>query len=418
LAHFMALGGLSMEETGISTKVRAADSQDGALGRGRRDLKSESGLAEPNNSIRPSRRRLRGATKPADPESGLPKSTREREPRLSGTSERLIPDHIRKRFVQLGYRYYFPDGAHAFTDRGTRLVTPSENAEVVKSLIAIAEARSWKEITVTGSERFRKEAWVTATAVGLKVRGYTPSEFERAHLARKLAREGATPSGVTEPPAPSGAGRSTDPGSRDRPKGPIRGRLIDHGVAAYRHDPHEPISYFVKIETPEGEREIWGVDLKRALKESLTQPKIGDEIALRAVRRDTVTVREIERDPEGKVVGQKPLGVHRNRWIVERQEFFADRAAAARTLRDPSIDPKLAARSHPELVGSYLQMHAAQIAARQFRDPQDREKFISHVRTALADAVARGEPLPPVRLKEKTALPPTPTIRREEAPTR
>jgi hypothetical protein len=407
-----------MEETDISTNVRAADSQDGALGRGRRDLKSNSALAEPNNSIRPSRRRLRSATQPADPESDAPKSTRQREPRSSGSSERSIPDHIRKRFVQIGHRYYFSDGAHAFTDRGARLVTPSENMEVVKSLIAIAEARGWKEITVSGSERFRKEAWGAASALGLKVRGYTPTEFERALFARKRAREAAAPPGLAEPSAPSGAGRSTDVGSQDRPKSPIMGRLIDHGVAAYRHDPHEPISYFVKVETPEGEREIWGVDLKRALQQSLTQPKIGDEIALRAVRRDTVTVREIERDPEGKVVGQKPLGVHRNRWIVEKQEFFAERAAAARTLRDSSIDPKQAARHHPELVGSYLQMHAAQIAARQFRDPQDREKFVSHVRTALADAVARGEPLPPVRLKEKTAVPPTPTIRREEAPTR
>jgi hypothetical protein len=138
------------------------------------------------------------------------------------------------------------------------------------------------------------------------------------------------------------------------------------------------------------------------------------------VRRDTVTVREIERDPEGRVVGQKPLDTHRNRWIVERQEFFAERAAAARTLRDPSIDPKQGARRHPELVGTYLQMHAAQIAARQLRDSQDQEKFVSLVRTALADVVARGEALPPVRLKEKTAVPsPTPdAIKREEAPAR
>jgi hypothetical protein len=180
------------------------------------------------------------------------------------------------------------------------------------------------------------------------------------------------------------------------------------------------MSYFVKIETPQGEREIWGVDLNRALKESLTQPNIGDEIGLRAVRRDTVTVQELKRDPEGKVVGQKPLGVHRNRWIVEREEFFAERAAAARTLRDPAVDPKQAARRHPELVGTYLQMHAAQIAARQLRDPQDREKFVSLVRSALADAVARGEPLPPVRLKEKTpALTPKPdALKREEAPAR
>ncbi len=247
-----------------------------------------------------------------------------------------------------------------------------------------------------------------------------PSSSARTSRASSPAKRRPHPESA-EPAAHRWNRRSADSRARrDRPKGPITGRLIDHGVAAYRHDPHEPISYFVKIETPEGEREIWGVDLKRALKESLTQPKIGDEIALRAVRRDTVTVQETERDPEGKVVGQKPLDTHRNRWIVEKQEFFAERAAAARTLRDPSIDPKQAARRHPELVGTYLQMHAAQIAARQLRDPEDREKFVSHVRTALADAVARGEPLPPVRLKEKAAAPtPAPgAIRREEAPAR
>ena len=175
----------------------------------------------------------------------------------------MIPDHIRKRFVQVGHRYHFPDGAHAFTDRGARLVTPSENVEVVKSLIAIADARGWKEVTVTGSERFRKEAWAAGSALGLKVRGYTPTEFERAHLARKLAREAAgSPESVREPARTvSGRGTATRGDPRDRTKGPITGRLIDHGVAAYRHDPHEPISYFVKIETPEGEREIWGVDL-------------------------------------------------------------------------------------------------------------------------------------------------------------
>jgi hypothetical protein len=408
-----------MEEVDSSTKARPAISQDSGGRRGRRN--PDSGLPEPNNSIRPSRRRTRESPAPTSAESPARNKTHARETTSSSPSERVIPDHVRKRFVQVGHRYHFPDGAHAFTDRGTRLVTPSENTEVVKSLIAIAEARGWTAITVTGSERFRKEAWAAASALGLKVRGYTPTEFERAHLARKLSREATGSSGIEEPPRSGKERGSLSQGdARERPKGHIVGRLIDHGVAAYRHDPHEPISYFVKIETSAGEREIWGVDLKRALKQSLTQPKIGDDIQLRAVRRETVTVRELERDPEGKVVGQKPLDTHRNRWIVEKQEFFAERAAAARTLRDPSIDAKLAARRHPELVGSYLQMHAAQIAARQLRDPQDRERFVSQVRTALADAVARGEPLPPVRLKEKVVVPtPIPeVIRRDEAPTR
>ena len=63
-------------------------------------------------------------------------------------------------------------------------------------------------------------------------------------------------------------------------------------------------------------------------------------------------------------------------------------------------------------------MRAAELAARQLRDPADREKFVSRVRSALADAVARGEPLPPVRLKEKVPTPAPRAIRREEAPAR
>jgi Large polyvalent protein-associated domain 7 len=414
-------------EKDLTPEETLPESSQGTVGDAkRRGLRPGAEIPEPQNSIRPSRRPTQASPNPAKaPESTANRAARDRarEPASSsGTSERLIPDHIRKRFVQVGHRYHFPDGAHAFTDRGARLITPSENAEVVKSLIAIADARGWKEITVTGTERFRKEAWAAATGLGLRVRGYSPTEFERAQLARKIAREAAAPPGVVEaaaqpPIRPRTGDRQDDHG---RPRGPILGRLIDHGIAAYRHDPREPMSYFIKIDTPDGEREIWGVDLKRALKESLTQPKIGDDIALRAVRRDTVTVKEHERDRQGKVVGQKPLDTHRNRWVVEKQEFFAGRAAAARTLRDPSVDPKQAARRHPELVGTYLQMHAAELAARQFRDPQDRERFVSHVRGALADAVARGEPLPPVRLKEKVAIPVlTPDARRrEQAPAR
>ncbi len=367
---------------------------------------ADAAAGEPENSIRPSRRKARAASaKPAVQEQTTSASApaAESAARAAKPDPRVVPEHIHRRFVAVGHRYYFADGAHAFTDRGSRLTTQSENTEVIKSLVAIAESRGWTEITVSGTARFKKEAWAAASVAGLNVRGFRPTELERAQLARTIARELGRGKGAE---AVSAGPRSPDrapttPGaapSRDRF---ITGRLVEHGPAPYRHDPHERMSYVVKLETPTGVREIWGVDLQRALKESLTNPKTGDEVGLRAVRRDAVKVPVAERDEYGTVVRETPLETHRNHWILEKQEFFAKRAAAARTVRDVSMDPKEAARRHPELVGTYLQMRAAELAAKQFRDPQDRATFVARIRAALADAIARGEPLNPVRLRER-----------------
>jgi putative DNA primase/helicase len=328
-----------------------------------------------------------------------------------------VPDEVRRRFVQVGHTFYFPDGARAFSDRGRKLTTPSENTEVIRSLITIAQARGWTDITLSGTERFRKEAWYVARLAGLDVRGYKPGEFEQEHLVRSLARHAASRDvdspGARAAPSdhPPSVGETifgaNPPTSRspDRPRerrdGLIVGRLADHGRATYRHDPQEPMSYFVKLETDRGERLLWGVDFERALRESLTKPQVGDEVGLRAVRQDAVTVKAFERDPEGRVLAEKNLNTLRNRWIIEKRGFFEARAAAARVLRDPQVEPRQAREQHPELAGSYLQLRGAEeIAARRIRDPEDQRRFVALVRNALADQVARGEPLPPVRLRE------------------
>ena len=404
------------------------------------------------NSIRPAKRRVAAAAVPSAAKRGrdVPRDSSDRGAPAAGDSiaekreaggttreqRRHIPEHIRKRFVQVGRHYHFPDGTRAFTDRGGRLTTPSENTEVIRSLVTIAQARGWNAITVRGTERFRKDAWTAARLAGLEVRGYRPTEFEQERVARLLARgrDGVAPEQPERPPTTraspeSAAGapwqgirdetQSARPGRRD---GLLTGTLVDHGRASYRHDLKEPMSYFVKIDTPRGDRTIWGVDLERALRESLTRPEAGDEVGLRAIRQDAVTVHAPERDADGKIVAEKDLAVHRNRWIVEKRAFFTERAEAARMLRDRSIDPKQAAKRHPELIGTYLQVRAAELAARRFRDAQDRERFVSQVRSALADGVARGEPLPPVRLRERSAerpfAPARPVRTREPAPVR
>jgi hypothetical protein len=128
-------------------------------------------------------------------------------------------------------------------------------------------------------------------------------------------------------------------------------------------------------------------------------------------------VRAQKRDADGALI-EHDLDTHRNRWIIEKRGFFEVRAQAARTVRDISIDPKQAVKQHPELGGTYLQIRAAELAAKRLRDPEDRERFVQKVRSALADSVARGEPLPAVRLRERAPTRAPQAPEREPAPVR
>jgi len=350
-------------------------------------------------------------------ERGRAQSARPAPPRAAATAsrkdpigasarrdnERSMPEEIREHFIGVGGKYYFPDGTQAFTDHGAKLSTRSENTEVIRSLVAIAQAREWSEIKVGGSERFRKEAWFAARIAGLEVKGYTPTEFEQERLVRAIARREAGSTGpktAAEAPEPEGrAGRSARSASDDDP---ITGRLVDHGRAPYRHNPKEPMSYYVRIETTQGDRELWGVDLERAFRESLSRPTLGDEVTARAVGQDPVTVTAPRRDAAGRVIGEQEIAAHRNRWIVERSEFLTERAQAARVFRDSAIKPAEGVKEHPELQGSYLLLRAAELGAeRDIRNPEDQARFVARVRASIAAAIERGEPLEPVRLRER-----------------
>lgn len=345
------------------------------------------------NSIRPSPKRR----KVGNAEAPTPKAAEPVKPAARPTH--AVPTEVRDRFVVVKNKYYFHDGMRAFTDRGTRLTTASENTEVIRSLIQIAEARGWSEITVRGTERFRKEAWFAAHLAGLEVRGYRASEFEQGRVARTVARQGPAPTEDSVTPAANAPPPdSAAPPPREEL---LSGRLVDHGRATYRHDPRQPMSYFVKLETERGDRTIWGVDLERAVKESLTRPDVGDEVGLRTVRQDAVKVRKQERDEAGRLIDRE-LDTHRNHWIIERRGFFEDRAQAADAIRDASVSPKQVAQKHPELVGTLLELQLAKLAAKKMH-PADRERFLATVRSALAERVARGEPLPAIRLRERPA---------------
>lgn len=314
-----------------------------------------------------------------------------------------VPEKVRDRFVQEGNRFYFPDGHEAFRDRGRKLTTASENTQVINSLVEIARSRDWTEVSVTGTEAFRREAWQQARLAGLALRGYQASEEERVQLVRALGhrREGAPELGDSgtepQPAPPQGASPVAEKPRRER----VRGKLLDHGKDFYRHDPSESPSYFVKLQTEEGPREVWGKDIERAVRQSLSQPKAGDEVVLQRTGRESVTVRRQVKDDQG-TAREAPLDTFRNRYTLETREFMDRRGAAAEVVRDLSVRPQDAVRGHPELTGTYLNLRAAEIAARSLRDREDQQRFVQQVRLTLARDIERGEPLQPVRLRERS----------------
>ena len=348
-----------------------------------------------------------------------------------------IPDDVAARFVRVGRSYYFQNGAPAFDDHGRKLSTKSENTELVRNLVQIAEARGWEEITVSGTERFRQKAWKAAALGGIAVRGYTPTELEQAQVVRALARQmreqnhegavtvtGSQQQQVSRPAAvnkeqASPQSATSALSSAERPAAPAKeagaraprqaseevlvGRLLAHGQANFKFKPDEDLSYYVKVRTDQGDRIRWGRDLQRALEQAATHPKVGDLVGVQRTGQEPVTVTAKERDREGRVIGEGERTVQRNRWAIEKASYFAERAVTARVLREAHQDVQRVAREHPELAGTYLTLKAAEeFAAERIQNHDERKRFVAAVADKITRAAERGEPLPRARLKDRS----------------
>lgn len=229
------------------------------------------------------------------------------------------------------------------------------------------------------------------------------------------------------PGAGLGAGRSTPTTQRSfgrRASQLIIGRLQEHGRAPYQFRPNQDVSYYAKLVTTAGVKVLWGKDLERAIRAGETKPKEGDIIGARRTGREAVTVVDRRRDAEGTVVTQSEHHAHRNRWEVEKLQFFSDRARRARLARDVYLDTRDAVRERPELRSTFLSLRAAeQLAAKRITNPQDRERFLEMVREAISASLQRGEPLPDINLRQKSPAEPAPSVtpapkRSRDEPTR
>ena len=105
----------------------------------------------------------------------------------------IVPQEIEKQYVRVGGKFYHPKntGLVAFEDKGNKLETGSNSEHIAESMVRIAEARGWDEIKVSGSETFRREVWLEAASRGMEVKGYSPSEQDKAQLAKRASERPA-----------------------------------------------------------------------------------------------------------------------------------------------------------------------------------------------------------------------------------
>ncbi|MEF3848820.1 LPD7 domain-containing protein [Escherichia coli] len=333
----------------------------------------------------------------------------------------VVPDRVAKSYIEVEGKYYFqnrPDSL-AFVDKGAKLQTKLSNSQVAGSMIDIAEARGWTEIQVKGTEDFRREAWLQATARGLTAHGYKPKEEDLARLkkvagernineveAREVADNVKTspsaPSGTTsqnQSEAPTSKTGTTESSSTAQGKNEgakveaeekvnkLAGKLVEHGAAPYEHKKDNKDNYYVTLENADGKQSTtWGVDLQRAMAESEAQP--GDHVELENLGRKAVTVEKDVKDETGKVVKKETINTFRNSWQVK-----------ADAIRDQERPAREIVKEHPDLVNEITAVKLAEKVS-QSMNANDKERFMSRVRDKLADKVASGEKGPELKIKE------------------
>ncbi len=299
-------------------------------------------------------------------------------------------ESLRKRFIEAGEQFYYRTAPGeptkiAFTDHGRRLVTEHDDPSVIQGMVLRAKAKGWTTVRVNGSTEFKTEAWVQATIAGLDVEGYTPRGIDLARAEDRKDQRPVRGKTVREPVQPQASHERTTDEHVSKPKQTLSpsqqvavatleailkargdsptmiaaaikeaktrlqgervvvGTVEDYGIDHYNHDIQNTKSYFVKVATDRGEREIWGVDLSRAFEQRKVQR--GDAVALVQQAHEPVAIKVPVRDHSGASIGAASQPATRNRWEVIKLDSIGAREQhqqkeAARTSTQEPVVPR------------------------------------------------------------------------------
>jgi putative DNA primase/helicase len=368
------------------------------------ELPVEDRTSEPENGIEPGRRRRRPvqeafldtvstkSDRPApDQTAAQPAIGREaentgkpKEPTTAASAEdarlRLLLDGLNRQYVKAEDKYHFRDrnGDVAFEAQDRKLLTRHETPAVVSSMIDLAETRGWSVLKLTGTDDFRREAWLQANLRDIEVSGYRPTNLDKARLdelrternqsgqsniverADRTSRSGP-PAARFEPLLEDGGAepklaltptqdqflRTMEATMRHRGDSPTAiakarelanerltsnrvhvGTLVEVGTAPYQDKKGEKLSHFVTLENDKGEQtKVWGVDLPRAIDEA--GAKSGQLVAVAFAGRRSVNVDVPVKDAAGHTLRTEARTVDRNSWEVVQFDRLREEAKAS-----------------------------------------------------------------------------------------
>ena len=120
------------------------------------------------------------------PEANTPKAAPEKSKRRSEPP--TITDDLTGKFLRVGNKLYrtSDDKTPIVRIAGDRLKT--SNIDALPDIIRIAKANGWTSIKVGGGDKFKKAAYLAATAKGLAVENYNPTKLVRAEADRLRER--------------------------------------------------------------------------------------------------------------------------------------------------------------------------------------------------------------------------------------
>ena len=292
---------------------------------------------------------------------------------------RMLLEGLEKQYLKADDRYHFRDrsGEVAFEAQTKRLVTAHEAPAIVSSMIDLAEARGWKTLKLSGTDDFRREAWLQASLRQIDVTGYRPTKLDKARLEEMRTEFGdqragkniiahRDPSADSQPYEPANAPKSEQTpeltqgqtavldalektmrarGDSDQAiaaardlaavklgKGRVHvGKLVETGMAPYQDKAGEPQSHYLVLEDDAGrQQKVWGADLPRAVEEG--EVAKGDKIALAFRGRQPVTVNVKVPNEDGQGTRLEKREVERNAW--EAVKFDVLRQATREKVTD------------------------------------------------------------------------------------